>query len=395
MEHVTGTFVFNNGPVDMTGVGFRFYGAPVQFAKGRVTVEDSGKFDLAVTDLRARDIRLDNRLRMIMPPVMAGFAQRVDDGRTFTLRGDLALGWPGRPGDPVWCRWDNALVVFNDNSVQIQPGLDLQHLQGQLDHVRGRTDGEAFDLDGALRLESVSLLGQQITGLESPIEVHRGVARLTNIQGDLLGGRLTGAFAVSLDATPRYAARVEVAGADLQQYARTLPGRQTFRGLVDARLDLAGFGGDPRTLQGSGEAHIAHGDLGKLPLFLQLVKVLKLSPATKTAFDEADVYLTVRDGRSVLDPVRFTGDAFSLLGRGTMDVQGELDLKLRVLYGRDRVHVRGLSDLVREVSGQFLVVGVRGTPSLPKFTLEPFPEAADVFKSLGQRRGERAQGGRR
>lgn len=394
MEHVTGLFVFNNGPVDMHDVGFRFHGAPVRFARGRVAVEDSGKFQLGVSDLWVKDIRLDGRLRAIMPPVMAQFAQRLDDGRTFTLKGNLGLGWSGREGTPVWCRWDNALVVFNDNSVTLQPGLGLEHIQGQLDHVRGWTDGEAFDLHGALRLDSVSLLGQQITRLESPIDIDHGSARLDSVQGDLLGGSLHGALSVTLDATPKYTARLAVAGADLQRYARTLPGRQTFRGLVDARLELTGFGGDLRTLQGSGDAHVVRGDLGELPVFLRLVKILNLSPATKTAFDSADVAVTVRDGKSSLDPIKFTGDAFSLHGRGTMDVQGDLDLRLRVLYGRDRVHLRLVSDALREASGQFFVVRVLGTPSFPKFRLEPLPEASDVLKSLGRRR-DRGPDGRR
>jgi hypothetical protein len=388
MDHVTGLFVFNNGPVDMRDVGFHFYGAPVQFARGRVIVEDSGKFQLGVEGLWVKDIRLESRLRTIMPPVMAQFAQRLDDGRTFTLKGDLGLGWSGQPGVPVWCRWKDALVVFNDNSAQIQPGLSLEHIQGQFDHVHGWTDGEAFDVHGALNLASVSLLGQQITRLESPVDVSQGVARLENIRGDLLGGELTGRFRVSLDATPKYAAALAVRGADLRQYAKTLQGRQSFRGRVEARLELNGFGGDPRTLQGGGEAHVADGDLGELPVFLRLVKILNLSAATKTAFDSADVALSVRDGTTYLDPIRFTGDAFSLHGRGTMDVQGDLDLGLRVLYGRDRVHLRLLSDAMREASGQFLVVRVLGTPSFPKFRLVPLPEASEFFKSLGQRRGE-------
>ncbi len=385
MEHVSGLFVFNNGPVDMHDVSFKFYGAPVQFKTGRVMVADSGKFELGVRDVSVRDIRLDQRLRTIMPPVMAQFAARLDDGRTFTFRSNLGLGWPGTPGAPVWCTWDEALIVLNDNAVQIQPGLSLEHMQGQLDHVRGRTDGEAFDLHGALRLESVELLGQQITQLESPIDVDHGIARLTDVRGKLLGGTLTGTMNVSLDETPRYSAKVAVKAADLQQYARTLRGRQTFRGLVDARFEVSGIGGEARRLQGSGEAHITHGDLGELPTAVRLLKVLRLSPATKTAFDSADLAVTIRDGKSYLDPVRLTGDAFSLHGRGTMDVQGDLNLRLQVLYGRDRMYVRGLSDLVREASGQFLVVAVRGTPSFPSFTLEPLPEAVDAVKSLGQR----------
>ena len=385
MEDVTGLFVFNNGPVDMRDVTFRFHDAPVQFAQGRVVVEDSGRFDLRVSDLYAKNIRLDQRLRSYMPPVMAQFAQRLDDGRTFTLKGDLGLAWSGKLGAAVRCGWNRARVVFIDNAVQIQPGLMLEHMQGQLANVHGWADGETFDVHGALDLASVSLLGQQITRLESPIDIDHGVARLDDLRGHLLGGELAGRLSVSLDKTPRYSASLAVRGADLQQYAKTLPGRQTFRGQLEARLELNGFGGDLRTLQGNGEAHVVHGDLGELPIFLRLVKILNLSAASKTAFDSADVALSVRDGTTYLDPIRFTGDAFSLHGRGTMDVQGDLDLGLRVLFGRDRWRLPLVNDALREASGLGLVVRVLGTPSFPKFRLVPFPEVSDFLKSLAQR----------
>jgi len=388
MEDVTGRFVFDNGPVDMRDVSFRFHDAPVQFASGRVVVEDSGRFDLRVSDLYARSIRLEQRLRSYMPPVMAQFARRFDDGRTFTLKGDLGLAWSGQIGAPVRCGWNRARVIFIDNAVQIQPGLMLEHMQGQLANVRGWSDGETFDVHGALDLASVSLLGQQITRLASPIDIDHGVARLADLRGHLLGGELAGKLSVSLDTTPKYVASLAVRGADLQQYAKTLPGRQSFRGLVEARLDLNGFGGDLRTLQGNGEAHVAQGDLGELPVFLRLVKILNLSGASKTAFDSADVALTVRDGTTYLDPIRFTGDAFSLQGRGTMDVQGDLDLGLRVLFGRDRWRLPLLNDALREASGLGLVVRVLGTPGFPKFRLVPFPEVADFFRSIGQRGAE-------
>jgi hypothetical protein len=115
---------------------------------------------------------------------------------------------------------------------------------------------------------------------------------------------------------------------------------------------------------------------------------LSRSPVTRTAFDSADVAVKIENGRTYFEPIRLLGDALSLQGRGTMDVQGDLDLKLRVLVGRDRLKFPGLN-LLREASGQFLVVTVKGVPSFPKFDLVPVPEVGDVFKkSLGQRRDD-------
>ena len=118
-----------------------------------------------------------------------------------------------------------------------------------------------------------------------------------------------------------------------------------------------------------------------------MLKILRLSPATKTAFDSADVAFRIENGKTLIDPIRFTGDVISFHGRGTLDVQGDLDLRLRVLLGRDRFHLLLVSDALREASGQFFLVRVRGTPAFPKPTLEPFPLATDAFSTIGSRRG--------
>lgn len=389
MEDVHGRFIFDDGPVDMHDVSFQFHGSPVRFARGRVVVENSGRFNLGVAQVEARNFRLDQDLRKKMPPLMRQFARRIDDGRTFAMiKGNLGLSWSGQDGQPVLCRWDDTLVVFNDNA--IQAGLPLEHLQGQLDHVQGKFDGADLTVDGALRLESVNLMGQQLTALESPFHVGRGVAQLSNIQGKLLGGLVSGQLEVSLDATPRYAARLALDGADLERYANTVQGRQTFRGLVSVRAEFNGLGSDLRTLQGRGEAHVVNGDLGELPVLLRLVKTLNLSSATKTAFDSADVVLRVQNGQSVLDPIKLTGNAFSLVGQGTMGIQGVIDMRLTPVYGRDRLHVPILSDVMREASGRLFVIRAQGPIAYPQFKLEPLPVFTDFGRSISSRRSPRA-----
>ena len=64
----------------------------------------------------------------------------------------------------------------------------------------------------------------------------------------------------------------------------------------------------------------------------------------------------------------------TLQGRGTLDPQANLDLRLKVLLGRDRWHVPLFSDMAREASGQFLIVHVKGTPAYPDFKLEALPQ---------------------
>ncbi len=386
-DDVAGRFVSHNGKVAMTDVSFRFHDSPVRFASGAVAVEDSGRFDFSATDFHAREIRVDGNLIKIMPPLMAQFARRLNDGQ-FTLDGNLRIRWAG-PGEPVRSAWNNVLVVLNDNSVQAV--VPLEHLQGQIDHVEGWSDGVSLAVVGMLHLDSASLLGQQVTKLETPFEVREDHATLSAIDGELLGGRIGGNFKVSLDAVPRYSSRLSLDGADLKLYAATIPGRQSFRGLASGFVEFNGLGTDMHSLQGRGEAHISQAALGELPAYLKLANILKLpaSVRSKGAFDTADLFFEIRNGVSDLDPIKFTGNAFSLQGRGTLDVQGALDLRLKVLYGRDRFHLPVLSDALRETSGQFLVIRVQGPPASPKFALEPLPGPVDVLRSIGRRREQK------
>jgi hypothetical protein len=391
MENVHGRFDFDNGKVVMNDVGFLFHGAPVQFTSGTVTVEDSGRFALAVSELWVKEIRFDSSLLTIMPPLMAQFALRLDDGRPFTARGNLQIGWSGVAGEPAWCRWDNTRVVFIDNT--LKAGIPLEHIQGQLEEVRGWSNGQTMEIHGIVRLDSVSLMGQQITDVESPFHLERGSARLDSLKGKLLKGNLEGSGTISLHDTPKYSASLRLAGAQLEEYARTLPGRQSYRGTLGAAIDLSGLGNNVRSIQGKGEAHITQGDLGELPVALRFINFLnsKLSlldsPLTsgKTAFDSADVEFRIDHGTAVLDPIKLTGSAFSLQGSGNRDPLGNLDIQLKVLYGRDRLHLPIVSDLMREASGQFLIVHVLGPSSNPRFQLETLPQV----RKLGTRRGQR------
>jgi hypothetical protein len=167
---------------------------------------------------------------------------------------------------------------------------------------------------------------------------------------------------------------------------------------------LNGWGNEVRNVHGGGEAHIAEGDLGELPPLFRLAKgiatVLNIpglaladrpKSAGKTAFDSADVYFTVANGLTTFDPIKFTGNAFSLRGQGTMNPQGNLDLQLNVLWGRDQLHIPFFSDLTREASTPILVVKVDGTPSYPQFDIAPLPIFDNLIKAFRRGRDDRRE----
>jgi AsmA-like C-terminal region len=322
--------------------------------------------------------------------VMAQFSRRLDDVKIAKIKANLGLGWSGRANESAYCRWDDAKVILNRNKVSIGTDIGLENIEGELNHVKGSFNGRDLDVLGKLDLDSVYVFDQQVTGLTADLEVKNGFARLEKIHGKVLEGTIDGHVRASLESSPAYSILVDVRQADLQAYAMTQPGHQGFKGLVDARVDLAGLGYEPRTITGDGWARIVRGDLGTLPVALRFANVVRSTSLTRretrTAFDSAEVAFRVHNGETTIRPVRLVGNAITLDGEGTLDVRGEIDLRLRILPLRDALQIPLISDLTRVASSQLLVVRVHGPVATPAIKAEPIPLPGEVFKNIARRR---------
>jgi uncharacterized protein involved in outer membrane biogenesis len=397
MDGVSGTFVYDSADdphTSMKDVRFSFHNAPVKFDAGAVDVKDNGQFQLGVRGLEVLRLRLDNEVRRYMPPVMASNARRLKDDEIQFIKADLGLGWSGKPGDSAWCQWKDALVVLYDNRVSVGTDLNLEHIEGQLDNIKGSFNGRELDVHGRLKIDSVSILNQQITGISANLDINKqGLAELGQIKAKVLEGVLSGHVSTTLDVTPQYSIRLDLQKAQLREYAMNQPGHQSVQGQLTAWIDLSGLGYDPRNITGTGNATIVQGDLGTLPIALRFFNFLRsnfLKSAkesrkdVKTAFDSAELAFSLRDGDARLDPVRLVGNAFSLDGNGKVDVRGDIDVKLKILAGRDGLHIPLFSVFTRELGGQIAVVRVHGPVASPVFNLEFIPATGEFGKALKQ-----------
>ncbi len=281
--------------------------------------------------------------------------------------------------------------MLNGNT--IQSGVPLEQLQGQVDHVSGSSDGRGIEVKGIVNLASVRLQGQQITDVRTPLAIADGQATLEYIQANVLGGKIFGPVTLTLDEVPHYHADLQLVGADLSRYMVTLPGQQKrLRGLVSGRVIVDGKGNDLRSCTGEGQATVTQGDLGQLPQALRWMKVGNFRPPTKTAFDTAEFHATLGDGRANFDRISFIGDAFTLTGAGTVQLQGDrlLDLHLSPRYGRDERRLPLIGDAMREASTRMFdlhVTGPMATPTILPVPLDVLTRASDAFRG---RRTERA-----
>ena len=202
--------------------------------------------------------------------------------------------------------------------------------------------------------------------------------------------------------TPRYHAALSLKGAQLEEYARTISGRQSYRG-NDRRQDRTRRIGQrraqhPRPRRSSHRA----GRLGRAAALCSgSPRVINSVPSISFASDREEPCSREKphstlptssspspDGMTTFDPIKFTGNAFSLMGTGTLDPQGYMDLRLNLLWGRDRFHIPLVSDFARRASTPFFIAHVRGTPSNFKTIVEPLPPVGDALRAINRNRGD-------
>ena len=66
----------------------------------------------------------------------------------FRARGDLEIGWSGEAACPPGA--DGKTCSSSSTVTLSRPGIPLEHIQGQLERVKGESNGVTFEVDGTL-----------------------------------------------------------------------------------------------------------------------------------------------------------------------------------------------------------------------------------------------------
>ena len=181
---------------------------------------------------------------------------------------------------------------------------------------------------------------------------------------------------ITVNDTPKYSTSLDLRGAELQEFAKTQPGRQSYRGTLNAALELSGLGVNVRSVQGKGEAHLTQGDLGELPVVLQFAKFLNMQPVPPGLAAEPR-QVGVRLGRRRVPGRQRRGDPrpdqvhraapSACRARASATPWGTSTCGSRSSTAATGYHLPIVSDVVRELSGQFFIVRIVGPSSSPKF----------------------------
>ena len=288
------------------------------------------------------------------------------------------------------------LGVFSNEQLQARAELDLDsatYKSLQLTQINGPIwieDSQVLIGGWAPpgRLLDVGLRDATLaSGTPSPAGQSAGPRRLT---AHVVGGIAEVDMRIVLDNTPTYRIRASLSQARLDKCAQEMAaGRQNLKGKVFAAVDLNGTGRSTGTLHGSGELHLREGDVYELPVMISLLKILSIREPDRSGFSSGDVRFHIQGRHISLTDISFRGDAISLLGRGEMDFDHNINLLLHAVVGRGQLNIPVIREIYRGASEQILGIRVGGTLQKPEIRGEPFPVARELIESLREEMDQR------
>ena len=337
--------------------------------------------------------RLDPNPELIaaLPNEMRGAMNRLQLRGPVNIRGrtDILLSDQKHPHTSM--DWDVVLQLEGNRFGDVGP---VHSMRGELS-IRGRRNERGLLAGGFLRLDSMHVNDLQLTAIRGPYSVQDDKLRLgreptakqdatsqeQSIRGRLFDGMIelkgevllsSASFDVGIGLVD---AQVPTLLADLGQ------GRSELTGTFAGNLNLEGTLGTTDLLRGNGAAKVSGANLYQLPLLVQLLNLLRITPTEDVAFTDADVLFSIVEDRINFDDLKLWGDLVSLHGSGTMNWRQELDLTFNTRVSPKTTFSR----IMKPLGGQRYTiwdVDVRGPLNDPAVELRPLESVGQTLERI-------------
>ncbi len=258
-------------------------------------------------------------------------------------------------------------------------GLPLAVRSAELRLDRLVVEGQSVRGYGAIEGLYASLAERVVSNASAVVSFAEGRLTIGDLSSNFAGGelrsfgaRVGGGIAVAMDVMPpyRFELSLELAAVKVAQLLEGMfAGGAADRGELDMVLRLAGTPNDLLGLEGSGRLRLFNARLFSVPVVRQLFSVLGL--ATTATFDEMATRIRLDEGVIHLDDAYARSPLVTLIGGGTLDLDGTLRQDFELTYSI--VDALGpFSKLLYLLQNSLLRVSVRGDMGRPKLKLTNF-----------------------
>lgn len=388
LSDVSGKASYFQDQVELHDVKARHGNTQITIERGQVLLPGENSYHVRLPKLWAKQIVADGELLAAMPPILRRGLATLHIQGPVNLSTALIVDQKDTSKPPVvW--WDGN-VELPDNT--LNAGVDLTGLHGVV-CCCGRVDGQQMEeLVGNYFFDKAAILGQPVRNLKSQIEVKSDspqVLRFRNMSCDWFGG-LVGAEARVDFVGPRLGYELLLKGMQIQleQFGRhNLGASSDMKGEALVQLHLIGTGPELTDLKGNGEVSVPNGKLYRLPLLFRLLKAIGLRDPDETAFEQAHVVFGIDHGKVQIQNLDLVGDAISLRGQGTANVDGSnIDLDFHTDWGRvNQVVPPALGFIPQAFGDQLLKIKVHGKLGDLQFQKKLMPIVTEpIEKAFGR-----------
>ena len=125
-------------------------------------------------------------------------------------------------------------------------------------------------------------------------------------------------------------------------------------------MNLEGLLGTRDLLRGQGRATVDNANLYQVPVLMQLLNVLSITPTEDVAFTNADIQYRLSEDEIIFDDLKLWGSLIALHGSGTLDRRRELELTFSTRVSPRNTFTRLLRPLIDQRYTLWWTVDVAG-----------------------------------
>ncbi|MCH7727876.1 MAG: hypothetical protein IH991_15570, partial [Planctomycetes bacterium] len=336
LDDVAGLIELRDGKVTLHNIS-GVHGKNNRWFFNGVCSFSSSDWTLAFDQIDVRRLHIDDEFIAALPPKLGDALSQLKLRGLVSIHGALSLSGNQLLRTPASANWNLSVDVENGS---MDCGVQLEHIHGGIEKMVGRYDGHQFQSRGNLHIDSVIYKGVQLTEVIGPIwmddsRVALGVwAQPRGYRGPpkpitarLFGGLIEANAQVIMNDDRQFHLQATLKGGDLATFSRdVVPGMRDLKGTALVGIRLKGSGKGVHTFQGNGYVRISDAQMAEIPVLLAMLKLLTIRQPNRTAFNASEMDFRIHGDHLYFDKVNFSGDAISLRGMGSVNLNRDIDL---------------------------------------------------------------------
>ena len=343
----------------------------------------------------AKDVPLDEQLKEILPEGMQSTWEPLNPEGKVDIYIDSLNYSLSESGEKIWDLRGAGLL----KNVNLANPFPCRGLSANITGALQISDqGTQILCQGPLAIPELQvgpLRITDVTGLFSKESAMDPRWSVKNIKGKLAGGSVLaqingkfetdGLFTATIEAEDVDLATLmnEFAAAQKEEDKTSDPEEAQAQGKLKASVKLEGKLNSADAPTGRGKVLIEEAQLYRLPLIMQIMRVLSLQPIHTNAFDTASFDFYLEGQKIIFTEIALSGPALRMVGTGVYD------------RSDDSIHAVLVRDPPKDIwrilpaLSEIVVAEISGTMGEPKVQDKPFRDISEELKKLFQPRKPR------